>query len=110
VDTPDNLTAKLRGSEAMYVEIDAAGGNVQPILADLPGVTSVNETPTHAGHVAFEVQSGQGRDVRRDIAAAVVRQGWGLLELRPMRMSLEEIFLSLTTEETAAAPVEVAHE
>jgi hypothetical protein len=31
-----------------------------------------------------------------------VTRGWGLLELRPMRMSLEEIFLHLTTEESAA--------
>jgi hypothetical protein len=34
----------------------------------------------------------------------VVTNGWGLLELRPMRMSLEEIFLSLTTEDAAQAP------
>ena len=61
---------------------------------------------------AFEVASETGRDVRRDLAAAVVTRGWGLLELRPMRMSLEEIFLSLTTEDamsTDAAP-EAAHE
>ena len=44
-------------------------------------------------------------DVRRELAATVVGRGWGLLELRPMRMSLEEIFLSLTTEESdSAAP------
>jgi ABC-2 type transport system ATP-binding protein len=94
----------------MYVEIDTLGANAQATLAALPGVTNVSETPTPAGHVAFEVQSEQGRDVRRDIAAAIVRQGWGLLELRPMRMSLEEIFLSLTTEEAAAASAEVVHE
>jgi gliding motility-associated transport system ATP-binding protein len=109
VDTPDNLTAKLRGSEAMYVEIDAAGGNAQPILSALTGVTRVSATSTRAGQVAFEVQSEQGRDIRRDIAAAIVRQGWGLLELRPMRMSLEEIFLSLTTEDAVTAP-EAGHE
>jgi hypothetical protein len=33
-----------------------------------------------------------------------VNQGWGLLELRPLRMSLEEIFLQLTTEEPAEVP------
>jgi ABC-2 type transport system ATP-binding protein len=109
VDTPDNLTAKLRGSEAMYVEIDADDGNAQPILSALAGVTRVNATSTRAGQVAFEVQSEQGRDIRRDIAAAIVRQGWGLLELRPMRMSLEEIFLSLTTEDAVTAP-EAGHE
>jgi ABC-2 type transport system ATP-binding protein len=84
---------------------------VQSALAALAGVTKVTETPTRDGHVAFEVQSERGRDVRRDIAATIVRQGWGLLELRPMRMSLEEIFLSLTTEDAAAAPaMEASHE
>jgi ABC-2 type transport system ATP-binding protein len=57
----------------------------------------------------YEIESETGRDVRRELAAAVVTHGWGLLELRPMRMSLEEIFLHLTTEDTAAgqAPVEM---
>jgi ABC-2 type transport system ATP-binding protein len=49
--------------------------------------------------VGYEVESEQGRDVRRDLSQAVVNGGWGLVELRPMRMSLEDIFLSLTTEE-----------
>jgi len=46
------------------------------------------------------VDSEHGKDVRRELAHAVVTGGWGLLELRPMRMSLEDIFLSLTTDET----------
>jgi ABC-2 type transport system ATP-binding protein len=60
--------------------------------------------------VGFEVDSAKGRDVRRELATAIVTRGWGLLELRPMRMSLEEIFLSLTTEDAAnvAAAQEVA--
>jgi len=49
------------------------------------------------------VESEHGHDVRRELARAVVQAGWGLLELRPMRMSLEEIFLSLTTDESAPA-------
>jgi len=46
--------------------------------------------------------------VRRELAAAVISRGWGLLELRPMRMSLEDIFLHLTTEDTAASTSEPA--
>jgi hypothetical protein len=42
--------------------------------------------------------------VRREIARQIVTSGWGLLELRPMRMSLEEIFLQVTTEEPAEGP------
>jgi ABC-2 type transport system ATP-binding protein len=51
--------------------------------------------------VGYEVESEQGHDVRRDLARTVVANGWGLLELRPMRLSLEDIFLSLTTDESA---------
>jgi ABC-2 type transport system ATP-binding protein len=70
----------------------------------------VVESDRRDGAIGFEVDSETGRDVRRDLARAVVNQGWGLLELRPMRMSLEDIFLSLTTDETAAAAQEVPSE
>jgi ABC-2 type transport system ATP-binding protein len=40
--------------------------------------------------------------VRREVAREVVTRGWGLLELRPMRVSLEEVFLQVTTEEKPA--------
>jgi ABC-2 type transport system ATP-binding protein len=104
VDTPDNLTARLRGSETMYLQVDTAGVDATPALSRIPGVTRVAESDRRAALVGYEVESEQGRDVRRELAAAVVSSGWGLLELRPMRMSLEEIFLSLTTEESSSAP------
>jgi ABC-2 type transport system ATP-binding protein len=100
VDTPSNLTAKLRGSETMYVQVDAAGQDASEVLRSLPGVTAVSVADAHEGLVGYEVSSETGRDIRRDLARAVVTRDWGLLELRPTRMSLEDIFLSLTTEET----------
>jgi len=42
------------------------------------------------GSGAFEVQSERGRDIRRELSREIVTRGWGLLELRPMRISLEE--------------------
>jgi ABC-2 type transport system ATP-binding protein len=99
VDTPSNLTARLRGSEAMYVQLDALGQDAAAMLRTLPGVLSVSPVDTHDTISGFEVSSVKGRDIRRDLARAIVSQNWGLLELRPSRMSLEEIFLSLTTEE-----------
>jgi ABC-2 type transport system ATP-binding protein len=98
-DTPGNLTAKLRGSETIYVQIDAMGEDATAALQAIPGVTGVTVTDAQNGLVGFEVNSESGRDVRRDLARAIVTQNWGLLELRPTRMSLEDIFLSLTTEE-----------
>jgi ABC-2 type transport system ATP-binding protein len=100
VDTPDNLTARLRGSETMYVQVDAGGANAAAALSSIPGVTRVVEAERRDHHVSFEVESEKGRDIRRDLARTIVSSGWGLLELRPMRMSLEEIFLELTTDET----------
>ena len=99
IDTPENLTSRLRGSETMYVQVDAPGANVKGALEGVAGVTAVSPADTRGA--AFEISSEAGRDVRRQLAAAIVNSGWGLLELRPMRMSLEEIFLHLTTEETA---------
>ncbi|MBI4888010.1 MAG: ABC transporter ATP-binding protein [Acidobacteria bacterium] len=102
VDTPDNLTARVRGSETMYVQVEApAPADVQTALAAVSGVTHVSLAETRGPIAGYEVNSEAGRDVRRELASAVVVKGWGLLELRPLRMSLEEIFLHLTTEEVA---------
>jgi ABC-2 type transport system ATP-binding protein len=102
VDTPDNLTARLRGSETMYVQVDALGADPTMALEHVTGVTRVAEADRRNGVVGYEVEGDHGHDIRRDLARAVVTNGWGLLELRPMRMSLEEIFLSLTTDELQA--------
>ena len=99
VDTPANLTSRLRGSETMYLQVDANGADVVPALEAVAGVSRVTPAGT-PGVTAFEVDSATGHDIRRELAATVVTRGWGLLELRPMRMSLEDIFLHLTTEET----------
>jgi len=110
IDTPDNLTDRLRGSATMYVQVDANGADASATLARVGGVTRVAESDRRDGLVGYEVVSESGRDVRRELAQAVVSSGWGLLELRPMRMSLEDVFLSLTTEEvpTPAVPADAA--
>ncbi len=101
VDTPDNLTARLRGSVAMYVQVDARGADASAALSRLSGVAGVAESDRNGDVVGYEIASEQGRDIRRELSNAIVTNGWGLLELRPMRLSLEEIFLSLTTEDAS---------
>jgi ABC-2 type transport system ATP-binding protein len=100
VDTPDNLTRRLRGAESMYVLVDA-DRDAAPVLQAVAGVTRVALADRHESAVGYEVESVRGEDVRRDLARAVVSQGWGLLELRPLRVSLEDVFLQVTTEEQA---------
>ena len=110
VDTPDNLTARLSGAETMYVHVDAGGADAGAALAALPGVTRVSPADQRPGSGMFEVESEQGRDVRRELARTIVTRGWGLLELRPMRLSLEEIFLQVTTDETPGSEAAALNE
>ena len=105
VDTPDNLTARLRGSETMFLKVAGPEGDIPPALGTIAGVTQVTALTAKDGLVDVEVDSEQGHDVRRELASVIISRGWGLLELRPMRMSLEEIFLSLTTEEAENAAI-----
>ncbi len=106
VDTPANLTRRLRGSDVIYVQVDTAGADARPTFERLPGVVKVIEAERHDGATGYEVETARGHDLRRELARAVVNQGWGLLELRPTGLSLEQIFLQLTTEE---APEEGQH-
>ena len=103
--TLNTVTAALACGGAVHVLVAGhnAAGAAQA-AAQIAGVTRVVESDRGPGAVGYEVESERGRDIRRELAQAVVGNGWGLLELRPMRMSLEEIFLSLTTEEAAQAP------
>jgi ABC-2 type transport system ATP-binding protein len=110
VDTPANLMNQMTGSATMYVQVDANGsGDVPAALNGVPGVTGVVESDRHEGLIGYEVESESGRDVRRDLARTVVTRGWGLVELRPARASLEDVFLQLTeVQDPAAAPAEPA--
>ena len=90
------------------------GADAEGTLSSVPGVTRVSLSDRRDGIAGYEVESEAAATCAAHLAATVVGQGWGLLELRPMRMSLEEIFLQIiTTEEAAAAPeaaAEASHE
>jgi ABC-2 type transport system ATP-binding protein len=104
-DTPENLTARLRGSERIELEVGAAAKNVVAKLSAIPNVLNVDLASPGAsnGHLRIFVDTAVGADVRADLAAAVVKSGWPLYQLRNVGMSLEEVFLQLTTQESAEA-------
>jgi len=102
IDTPDALTERLHGAVTMYLQAQGPADDVQRALQSVAGVARVHLAEKRDEIGVFEVDSEHGVDVRRELAGAVVRGGWGLLELRPVRVSLEDIFLSLTTEEVEA--------
>ena len=84
VDTPDNLTARLRGSETMYVQVDAAAADARAGARAVPGVTRVGDRRrSAAASSASRWTAKQGRDVRRELAAAIVSARLGTARAAP---------------------------
>ncbi|HVA23379.1 MAG TPA: ABC transporter ATP-binding protein [Chloroflexota bacterium] len=101
-DTPENLTKRLQGRDRIQLEARAPRQELLTVLRAVPGVTHVSAQEGE-GQVRCEVEGSGKQDIRGQLASAVVGKGWSLLELRAASMSLEEIFLQLTTREEAAA-------
>ena len=101
-DTPENLTKRLQGRDRVQLEARAPRQDLIATLKSVPGVTHVSAQDAN-GHVRCEVEGTGKQDIRGQLASAVVGKGWSLLELRAASMSLEDIFLQLTTREEAAA-------
>jgi len=104
VDTPANLTSQLKGGQRVRVEVQADEKAARAALQEIPGIRNVTaESAGGAGRIALSVESAQGQDVRSQIAAKLVGKGFPLYELRGVNLSLEEIFLELTTDDSAHA-------
>ena len=104
IDSVANLTNRLRGSEAVAIEVESPNGqpppgDVQLRLEQVSGVSRVVAKEPKDGRLIFEVESLQGRHIRADLARTVVQAGWNLNELRSVGFSLEDIFLQLTAAE-----------
>ncbi|MGH7235629.1 MAG: ABC transporter ATP-binding protein [Nitrospiraceae bacterium] len=95
-DSPEGLSARLRRSEKVRVTVKAPNADLASRFRALPGVLSVFE-PAETGAFLLEYELGQDR--RDELARFVVDNGWGLLELQTVSMTLEDVFLCLTQHE-----------
>jgi ABC-2 type transport system ATP-binding protein len=103
-DTPDNLSRRLQGVETLQVDARGEAGSIELALRGVTGVSAVRVKGTAEGVVTFEVEAQRGRDIRADVARGVIQKGYDLVGLQRLGMSLEEIFLHLTTSDAAAEP------
>jgi len=95
-DTPANLQASLIGSERGMLRVRGEADDLIDSIRKIKGITSVQ--PKEDGVLEFQFAPGQ--DVRAMVARTTIEAGYDLLEMRPIGMSLEDIFLQLTREET----------
>jgi ABC-2 type transport system ATP-binding protein len=97
-DTPQNLQSRLVGSERVSMRVRGEADGLAKVVQKVKGVRTVRSVSDGS----LEFQFAPGQDVRPEVARAVVGAGYELLELRPVGMSLEEIFLELTRDDTPA--------
>jgi ABC-2 type transport system ATP-binding protein len=97
-DTPDNLAQRLQGMDRLEVAVRGPADQVLPALRKVKGVTNVTHHRTQEGD-GYTIQIRRGQDLRDEISRAVISSGWSLLSMQQVGMSLEEIFLRLTTHE-----------
>jgi ABC-2 type transport system ATP-binding protein len=100
MDTPQGLTNQAKGAERVALLVDGPKQEIHDKLQSVDGVLRVEAEGGENGQPAgFTVECKLNTDLRRTLASTVVSQGWGLLELRGVSMSLEDVFINLVTKE-----------
>ncbi len=97
-DTTKNLAEGLQGLEHLEVEVGGPAAQVLQVLKAIKGVSEVTHV-NHNGRHTYTIQAQSGLDLRDEVSQAVISNGWSLRGLQLVGMSLEEIFLRLTTHE-----------
>ena len=96
----DTLRSQLGRNRQIRVEVSGAQAQSVPdVLARLPGVVQVHpdqdEEPGQANGKSCWIVEHQGEEIRTEISRAVLKQGCGLLELRSLEPTLEDMYLQL---------------
>jgi ABC-2 type transport system ATP-binding protein len=99
-DTPDRLSTRLRHSEKIALTLTRPPSDTQTQLRHVNGVLDVHANGPE-GH--FLIESQLGKDIREDLARLAVVNNWGLVELKMISMTLEDVFLKLTRHEEGLA-------
>jgi ABC-2 type transport system ATP-binding protein len=112
-DSVNNLRDRARGAGSVLVEIAGRNGALDPQAAkgrleQVRGVIRAIVKETRDNSAIFEVEGESDRAIRGDLARAIVESGWDLNELRTAAVSLEEIFLQLTSADEQASGSERA--
>ena len=101
--TPEELERSLAPTPALEVSAAAPQEQVRDLLAPLPGLTGLTPLAAkEAGVCSFRLEAEEGADLREAVFRAFARSDLPLLELRRDAMTLEDIFLKLTSDDVSA--------
>lgn len=100
-DTPEMLQSRFTGSQRFVLYVDGNADGLEKIVVEVPGVEQV----IHNEKGGVEIETSPGTDARPQVARAVINADYDLIELRPVDISLEEIYLELTRDEPSLPEV-----
>ena len=100
VDTPANLTQQWGKGARISLEVKGPGEAIKEALEKAPGVKSV-KWEGKAGTNRYRVSGRKERDIREEVSRAITGAGGVILEMRPEAVSLEDVFVHITTQEPA---------
>ncbi len=101
IDTPENLTYQLKGGDRIEVEVSGPVETFNDLLGNVPGIQRITLEKSTENRSKFSIES-KGEEIRHLVARKLVENGFNLYQIRSESMTLEEVFLTLTTEEDAA--------
>jgi ABC-2 type transport system ATP-binding protein len=105
---PDELNLRLQGFETVLVTVEGPAAEIIDRLQRVTGVNLVEPRESAGARMTFEIHAEKGNDVRAELARAIVESQWNLYELKTSGMSLEDIFLKLTTRDLSEEPESAA--
>lgn len=104
IDTPENLSKSLTDFSKFTITVAGPENKVKDILNNLYGVKYLETgTKIKDNEFSYIVEADKDVDVRKPMFNQLAQQGFPILELKSMNLSLEDIFLQLTTNEEKEA-------
>lgn len=101
-DTPENLSQRLSGATRLNLLVKGNEGEVKSALDSLTDLKSLNVSKAVENEtVEVVLEAEEGKDIREAVFRALAAADRPILQMRPVDLSLEDIFLNLTTHEEA---------
>jgi ABC-2 type transport system ATP-binding protein len=85
----EELTASFKEKEGVVIKLRQQGKEIPSLLGKIPGVAKISQEADE-----ITIEWGKGMDLRDEITKLVVEKELGLIEMRPLAMNIEELYLS----------------
>lgn len=103
--TPDSLSQSMSTDHKLLVRVAGPQEEIKKLLSKIPGMLEITLVGQREnGEVYdFSLEAEKGLDIRREVFKRLAERSWPLLGMRSSELSLEDIFLQLTAEDSASA-------